>query len=357
MNSFHILPIENDTLRGAENLTIIGYDEESANKGIADLRAFQSSKGLRFFKGNAECLVERYDLVADPFSRNSGVLEPAHLLESSVVIVGAGSIGSFIALELARAGVGKFLLVDDDILKVHNLSRHQCGMADIGKYKVDAVAERISEINPLAIVSTEQTILEDVPEVNLDLHLLDRKGIIVACTDNREGALAANRLSQHYQVPLVAMGFWERAAAGEVFYSIPGQTPCYRCMLRGDAAYNSVSYASRRFYTDEEDLEKVSFEPGISIDICFVSAVGVKVILALLSKIDSDSPEKPSRRKLLDTLSQYTLICNDNDPRIGGERVEIFERPLQITTSIRVDYDPGCSACGGQLRGGSDAIY
>lgn len=343
--------------RGAVELAVVGQDEGSALEGLGGLRAFQDGGAMRLFKGSEECAVERYDLVADPFSRNSGLLEPEALLKSSVVIVGVGSIGSFVALELARAGVGSFLLVDDDILMVHNLSRHQCGMADVGRYKAEAVAERIAEFNPLAEVEVERTILEDVPETVLDRHLLGRKGLIVACADNREGALAANRLSQHYRAPLVALGFWERAAAGEVFYSIPGETPCYRCMLRGDAVGGRGSRASRRFYTDQEDLEKVTFEPGISADISFVSAVGVKVILALLSEEDPARPDRPSRRRLLETLSQYTLVCNDNDPRVGGERVEIFDRPLQITTSIKVDFDPACAACDGGAKGGRDAVH
>ena len=49
--------------------------------------------------------------------------------------------------------------------------------------------------------------------------------------------------------------------------------------------------------------------------------------------------------RLLGQLSQYTLVCNSNDPQLGGERAEIFSHPLQVTTSIQVGYGKGCPPC------------
>ena len=43
-------------------------------------------------------------------------------------------------------------------------------------------------------------------------------------------------------------------------------------------------------------------------------------------------------QRLIYHLSQYTLICNTNNPKIGGEMAEIFSHPLQVTTSIEVEY-------------------
>jgi molybdopterin/thiamine biosynthesis adenylyltransferase len=208
------------------------------------------------------------------------------------------------------------------------------------------------EFNPAARVAVERRIMEDLPESAFVDHLTGKGGIIVACTDNREGALAANRISQHFGVPLVAVGFWERAAAGEIFYSLPGKTPCYRCMLRGEAAGGGGARLARRFYSDQEDLARIRFEPGISADISFVSAVAVKLILALLTPEEECDAKVPGRRRLLDRLTQYTLVCNDDDPRVGGERVGVFSRPLQITNSLTVGYDPDCPHCGGAPKGG-----
>jgi ThiF family len=85
-------------------------------------------------------------------------LDPSHsaLSGRSVVIVGCGSLGSKIAASLARAGVGTFLLVDDDILFPDNLVRHDLDWREIGTHKVDSVARRIKLINPAADVTVRR---------------------------------------------------------------------------------------------------------------------------------------------------------------------------------------------------------
>ena len=76
-----------------------------------------------------------------------------------------------------------------------------------------------------------------------------------------------------------------------------------------------------------------TFEPGISVDINFVTTIAVKMILDILNR---DNPQYTQR--VIDSLTQYTLICNTNNPKIGGEMAEIFSYPLQVTRSIEVTY-------------------
>ena len=87
--------------------------------------------------------------------------------------------------------------------------------------------------------------------------------------------------------------------------------------------------------SNEEDLEKVSFEPGISVDIDFVTVIAVKLALDILNR---NNPNFTPR--LLGHLTQYTLVCNTNNPKIGGDNAEIFSYPLQVTTNIQVPYAP-----------------
>jgi molybdopterin/thiamine biosynthesis adenylyltransferase len=61
----------------------------------------------------------------DVFERNRGFLETLQLFDKKILLVGCGSVGSTIASELARAGVGHFILADPDILEPANVSRHQ----------------------------------------------------------------------------------------------------------------------------------------------------------------------------------------------------------------------------------------
>jgi hypothetical protein len=74
----------------------------------------------------------------------------AALAARKVGIVGCGSLGSKLAAMLARSGVGKFLLVDDDILFPDNFVRHDLDWRDVATHKVDSVARRIQLVNPAA---------------------------------------------------------------------------------------------------------------------------------------------------------------------------------------------------------------
>jgi molybdopterin/thiamine biosynthesis adenylyltransferase len=74
----------------------------------------------------------------------------AKLASRNVAIVGCGSLGSKLATMLARSGVGKFLLVDDDVLFAGNLVRHDLDWREIATHKVDGVARKIQLVNPSA---------------------------------------------------------------------------------------------------------------------------------------------------------------------------------------------------------------
>jgi sulfur-carrier protein adenylyltransferase/sulfurtransferase len=79
-------------------------------------------------------------------------LDESHaiLATRKVAIVGCGSLGSKVGAMMARSGVGKFLLVDDDLLFPHNLVRHDLDWRDVGTHKVDSVARKIQLVNAAA---------------------------------------------------------------------------------------------------------------------------------------------------------------------------------------------------------------
>lgn len=107
-----------------------------------------------------------------------------------------------------------------------------------------------------------------------------------------------------------------------------------------EAKLLSALSTNRRLYTNEEDLSKVNFEPGISVDINFVTTIGIKLLLDIFN-LDNDEYTP----RLLSTLTQYTLVCNTNNPKIGGEMAEIFSYPLQVTTSLQVGHCASCPPC------------
>ncbi len=267
-----------------------------------------------------------FDMVTRLFSRNTGLLESSVMNSKSALIVGCGSVGSFIALELARAGVGSFILVDSDTLEVHNICRHQLGFRDLGRYKVDAVADAIRNINPMAKITKYRGILQDMPTDYLDEF---KDGIVIGTGDNRESSAYGNDRAKALQVPFVSTGCWQRAHAGECFYWYPNAgLPLYR-----EAFANLISderpTAHQNYFADDNDEETLNFEPGVSTDIEFVTLVAVKIIYDLLNR-DTDNYTK----RVIRYLKNYTLVCNTNETVIGGKNAEIFPHPLYISNTI-----------------------
>lgn len=267
-----------------------------------------------------------FDMVTRLFSRNTGLLESSVMNAKSALIVGCGSVGSFIALELARAGVGSFILVDSDTLEIHNICRHQLGFRDLGRYKVDAVADAIRNINPSARITKYRGILQDMPTEYLDGF---EDGIVIGTGDNRESSAFGNDLAKALNVPFQSTGCWERAHAGECFYWYPGAgLPLYR-----EAFANLISDerpdSHQNYFADDNDEVTLNFEPGTSTDIGFVTIVGVKEILDLLN-LNSDKYTK----RVIGYLKNYTLVCNTNETVIGGKNAEIFPHPLYISNTI-----------------------
>lgn len=77
----------------------------------------------------------------------------ASLADKHVVLVGVGSLGSQVAMQLARAGVGRLTLIDPDIFNAENLGRHVLGIDDLGRNKVDAMRDRLMRDVPTVDVA------------------------------------------------------------------------------------------------------------------------------------------------------------------------------------------------------------
>lgn len=294
---------------------------------------YTDDKGLHLIQLSTltEIKLETYSLKLDIFSRNTGILESDVMLGKRALFIGCGSVGSLVAVELAKAGVGSFFLVDMDVFGYHNICRHQCGIYDVGRFKTDAVADRILQINPYAEIRKCNCAIQDVDVEELKKFCTEDT-IIIGGADNRDGDHYACQFAMNGGSAFISIGCWERAFAGEIFYCIPGM-PDYSDFLEAIGYESGRVTQNRRFYTTEEELEKVSFEPGISADINFVTIIAVKIALDLLNRNN-----KGFTQRIIPHISQYTLVCNTNNVAIGGEQAEIFSYPLQVTTSITVPF-------------------
>ena len=101
---------------------------------------------------------------------------------ATVAICGLGGLGSNIAIALARAGIGKLLLIDFDRVDITNLHRQQYKANQIGLYKADALAENLSEISPYTEI---QTVTAKITEENF-ADLLKEADIVCEAFDNAE---------------------------------------------------------------------------------------------------------------------------------------------------------------------------
>ncbi|MBR5156607.1 MAG: thiamine biosynthesis protein ThiF [Clostridia bacterium] len=125
---------------------------------------------------------------------------------ATVAICGLGGLGSNIAIALARAGIGKLLLIDFDRVDITNLHRQQYKANQIGCYKADALAENLREIAPYTVI---RTVTEKITEENFS-DLLKEADVICEAFDNADSkAMLVNgvleQLPQYYLVAASGM--------------------------------------------------------------------------------------------------------------------------------------------------------
>lgn len=224
------------------------------------------------------------------YCRNKGLIELDVLSKKRVLIVGVGSGGSAIALDLAKAGVGQFALADYDRLELHNLSRHICSINDLGRLKTDAVADAIKGKNPYAIVDKYPININD----NLDLleEQICKADIVMACTDNNRSRFNISELLvKHEKIGIFGRAV-TRAEGGDVFIYRPGSA-CYFCLLGNDwydqTAEEITNLAAARregripAYVSEEDADAL-VQVGLNADIEPITNMMVKLALMELSR-------------------------------------------------------------------------
>ena len=218
------------------------------------LEAISTDDRVEFYYDGKKLKVESYGLYQSIFSRNKGILETDVMAKKRAIILGCGSVGSLVAMELARAGVGYFLLADPDIVEYHNICRHQCGIEDVGDLKINALERKLQSINPNVHIEKFEGIIQNLPKAMLDDFCVEGDTIFVGCADNRAADVYANRISIYYSAYFISIGFWERAYAGEIFYHIPNRgMPCYECALGDGGTISARAQANHHVYSNQEN--------------------------------------------------------------------------------------------------------
>lgn len=153
------------------------------------------------------------------------------LLAASVLIVGAGGLGSPAAIYLAAAGVGNIAIYDNDVVDLSNLQRQIAHHTpDIGTDKVISTRQTLNKLNPEIKIRAVKQRLEGE---HLESEVM-QTDVVLDCSDNFTTRFAINNACVKHQTPLVsgaAIRF-----EGQVTVFTPGQnnSPCYNCLYTSD---------------------------------------------------------------------------------------------------------------------------
>jgi len=147
------------------------------------------------------------------------------LLDGRVLLIGAGGLGSPVALYLAASGIGTIGLVDDDVVDESNLQRQVLHTADrIGMPKTTSGRMTLNALNPETHIVEHR---ERLTEANVE-RLVAEYDVIVDGTDNFETRYLLNDVAVRLRKPVVhgSIYRWD----GQVTTFVPFAGPCYRCM-------------------------------------------------------------------------------------------------------------------------------
>jgi len=158
---------------------------------------------------------------------NIGGAGQRKLLDASVLVIGAGGLGSPVAMYLAAAGIGKLGIVDFDRVDVTNLQRQILHTtADVGRPKVESAVEHLRAINPTIDIVAHDTLLFSTNVFDV----MEPYDIVIDGTDNFPVRYLVNDATQFMGKPLVYGSIFQWEGQATVF--MPGQdAPCYRCLF------------------------------------------------------------------------------------------------------------------------------
>jgi len=222
------------------------------------------------------------------------------LLDAKVLAIGAGGLGSPVAMYLAAAGVGTVGILDFDRVDLTNLQRQILhGTKDVGRPKVESAVERLRDINPTIEVVPYETVLTSANA----FEILEPWDIVIDGTDNFPVRYLVNDATQMLGKPLVYGSIYQFDGQATVF--MPGRdSPCYRCLFPQPPPPGTVPSCA---------------EGGV-----------FGVLPGIVGCIQATEAIK--------------LITGIGEPLIG--RLLIFDALAMEFTTVKVRWDADCPVCG-----------
>ena len=157
------------------------------------------------------------------------------IMDSTMLIIGMGGLGSPTALYLAASGVGHIIIADFDQVELSNLQRQIIhGTSDIGDDKVNSAKAKMLEINPNIKVTIANEIVHDD---NL-ASLIKDVDIVLDGTDNFESRFEINKACVEFKKPLVSAAVIRLEGQISVFKGYEKDQPCYQCLYSEEGNEN-----------------------------------------------------------------------------------------------------------------------
>ena len=162
-----------------------------------------------------------------------GIQGQQRLLASRALIIGAGGLGSPVALYLGSAGVGHITVVDDDKVDATNLQRQIAHtLADVGRFKAQSIQQSIAAINS----DVQVTVVTERADDALLSQCVLGADVVLDCTDNFATRHAINRACVKHRKPLVTGAAIRFDGQVTVFDPRNALSPCYACVFAPSSA-------------------------------------------------------------------------------------------------------------------------
>lgn len=221
------------------------------------------------------------------------------LLDSRVLVIGAGGLGSPAALYLAAAGVGHLVIADDDCVDLSNLQRQILHRhTDIGKAKVDSAKHTLNALNPDVEVTTLHTRLQG-EALKTEVAKAD---LVVDASDNFDTRFAVNQACVETTTALVSGAAVRMEGQVSVFLPKDPDSPCYRCL-----------------YREGDDPEQTCADNGV-----------LSPIVGIIGSLQA--------------LEAIKVLLGLGDTLCG--RLLVFDGLYNEWRSMKLRRDPACPVCG-----------
>jgi len=276
-------PLDNKRLIAGLKLT---HTDRNYDKGFTG-RAQNMPLNIKLKRSKVEKLhIERID--EERIFNRRGIELKSFIKETSLAIIGCGSLGSHLAMSLSKSGISKFLLVDNEQLSPENVARHLCGFKEVEEslLKCDAVKKRIIEHFPHINCETYSSdILNLLLNNKLDFNNFN---LIIDSTGNNTIARRLNYFVRNKIIksPLIIIWIEPYGVAGQIFYLHPEKGGCFECCI-DDKGFFLYSVASTcNVFNKRETGCQNTFIPYSNLNIECFSSVACRVII----KIIEDKP-------------------------------------------------------------------